>query len=62
MDKELIEDRLYQIINQLNERLHLHYIYKGLFNLLNKVHPIYQGNGTTCRILFANDEIIYRQI
>ena len=30
--------------------------------LLNKVHPIYQGNGTTCRILFANDEIIYRQI
>ena len=36
MDKELIEDRLYQIINQLNERLHLHYIYKGLFNTIEQ--------------------------
>ena len=26
--------------------------------LLNKIHPFYDGNGRTYKILFANDDII----
>ena len=56
MDKELIEDKLYQIIDQFNERK----ITSTKFNsiLLNKTHPFYDENGRTCKILFANDDII----
>ena len=60
MDKELIEDNLYQIIDQFNERK----ITSAKFHsiLLNKVHPFYDGNSTTCKILFANDDIIRQNI
>ena len=30
--------------------------------LLNKIHPFYDGNGRTCKILFANDGIIRQNI
>ena len=33
--------------------------------ILNKIHPFYDGNGRTFKILFANDDIIkkmYRKI
>ena len=54
MDKELIEDKLYQIIDQFSERnitaTKLYSIY------LNKIHLFYDGNGRTCKILFANDD------
>ena len=29
---------------------------------LNKIHPFYDGDGRTCRILFANDDIIRQNI
>ena len=63
IDKELIEDKFYQIIDQLKERK----ITSTKFNsiLLNKIYPFYDRNGKMCKILFVNDYIIrqnYRQI
>ena len=55
MDKELIEDKLYQIINQFNERQITST--KFYLILLNKIYPFYDGNGRACKILFANDDI-----
>ena len=52
MDKDLIEDKLYQVINQINVKTitptELYSI------LLNEIHPFYDGNSRTCKILFAN--------
>ena len=59
MDKELIEDKLYQIIDQFNEREITSTKFYSI--LLNKIHPFYDGSGRTCEMLFANDDII-RQI
>ena len=60
MDKELIEDKIYQIKDQFNEKkLHLQSFYS---KLLNKIHPFYDGNGGTCNILFANGDIIRQSI
>ena len=56
MDKELIEDKLYQIIDQFNERKITSTRFYSI--LLNKIHPFYDENGRTCKILFANDDII----
>ena len=44
MNNELIEDKLYQIVDQFNERQ----ITSGKFysTLLNKIHPFYGGNGS----------------
>ena len=54
MDKELIEYKLY-------ERSERKITSAKFFSvLLNKVHSFYEGNGTTCKILFANDDIIDR--
>ena len=49
MDKDLIEDKLYQIIGQFNERK----ITPARFNsiLPNKIHPFYDGNCKPCKIL-----------
>ena len=56
MDKDLIENKLYQIIDQFNERK---ITSKKFYSIpLNKIHPFYDVNGTTCKILFANDDII----
>ena len=51
MDKGLIEEKLYQIINQFNERK----ITSTKFNskLLNKKHIFYDGNGRTCKIFYV---------
>ena len=56
IDKELIEDKFYQIIDQLKERK----ITSTKFNsiLLNKIYPFYDPNGKMCKILFVNDYII----
>ena len=59
-DKELIEDKLYQIIDQFNERKITSTKFYSI--LLNKIHPFYDGNGRTCKILFANDDILRQNI
>ena len=55
MDKELIEDKLYQIIDQFNERKITTTNFYSM--LLNKIHQFYDGNGRTCKILLTNDII-----
>ena len=60
MDKELIKDKLYQIIDQFNEGKITSKKFYSLF--LNKIHQFYDGNGRTCKILFANDDIISQNI
>ena len=60
MNKELIDDKLYQIIDQFNERKITST--KFYLILLNKIHPFYDGNGRTCKILFTNDDIIRQNI
>ena len=60
MDKELIEDKFYQITDQFNERKITSTKFYSI--LLNKIHPFYDGNGRTCEILFANDDIIRQNI
>ena len=52
MDKDLIEDNIYQIIDQFNEKKLLTFCSV----LLNKIHPFYDGNVRTAKILFANNE------
>ena len=56
MDKELMEDKLYQIMDQCNEGKITSTKFYSI--LLNKIHPFYDGNSRTCKILFANDDII----
>ena len=58
MDKELIEDKLYQIIDQFNERKITST--KSYSILLNKMHFIMEMVGRV--ILFANDDIIRQNI
>ena len=56
VEKDLIKDKLYQIIDQFNERkitpAKLYSI------LLNEIHSFYDGNGGACKILFTNDSKI----
>ena len=56
MDNGLIEDKLYQRINQFNEMKITSRKFHSI--LLNKIHPLYDVNGRTCKMLFANDDII----
>ena len=60
IDKELIEDKLYQIIDQFSERKLTSAKFYSI--LLNKMHSFYDGNGRTCKKLFANDDIIRQNI
>ena len=46
MDKDLIEDELYQLIDQFNERKTNHRDF--YFVLLDVIHPLDDGNGVTC--------------
>ena len=41
MNKDLIENKLQQLIDQFNE-------------LFDNIHPFYDGNGRSCKIFFAN--------
>ena len=51
IDKDLIEDKLYQLIDQFNERkINRRDSY---LELLDSIHPFYEGNGRTCKILFV---------
>ena len=56
MDKYLIEDMLYQVINQFNERKVTSTKFCSI--LLQKKHPLYDGNRRTCELMFANEDII----
>ena len=53
MDKDLIEDKLYQLIDQFNERKINHR--DSYFVLLDNIHPFYDGNARTCKILFVSN-------
>ena len=59
MDKQLTEDKPYQIIDQFNEIKFTSKFYSILFN---KIHPFYDGNARMCSTLFANDDIIRQNI
>ena len=51
MDKDLIEDKLYQLIDHFNERKINH---RGFyFVLTDDIHPFYDGNWRTC-IIFVS--------
>ena len=49
MDKDLIEDKLYQVIDQFNERKINHGDF--YFALLCSIYPFYHENGRICKIL-----------
>ena len=55
INKELIENKLYQIIDQFDESKITSTRFYSIF--LNKIHLFYDGNSTTRKILFANDII-----
>ena len=48
MDKDLIEEKLYQIMNQFNER---NITSTKFYSILNKINPFYDQNGNPCNIL-----------
>ena len=50
VDKDLIEDKLHQLIHQFNERK---IDYRDFCSeLLKNTYPLYHGNVRTCKILF----------
>ena len=53
IEKDLIEDRFYQITDQFSEKK----ITPAKFYLifLQEIHSFYNGNGNLCQVLFAND-------
>ena len=54
MGKDLIEDRLYRIIDPFNERKITPLQFNSI--LLNEIHPFYDRNGRTYQILICNDD------
>ena len=50
MDKDLIEDKLYQLIDQFNGRKINHINF--YFEFLNNIHPFYDGVCWACKIVF----------
>ena len=53
MEKKLIKNKLYQMIDQLNERKIIPI--KFYLAFLNKIYPFCYEKGSTCKMLFAND-------
>ena len=53
MDRDLIKDILYQIIDQFNESKITPL--KFYSTLLNEINPFYDGNSRTCKILFGQE-------
>ena len=47
---------LYRIIDQFHENKIAPVRFYSI--LLNEIHPFYDGNGRTCKILLANDDKI----
>ena len=56
MDIGLIEDKLYQTIDKINQRKTT--LVKFYSIMLNEIHHFYDRNSRTCKILFANDDTI----
>ena len=53
MDKYLIEDKMYQLIDQISERkINQRDSY---FALLDNIHLFYDGYGKNCKILFVGN-------
>ena len=52
MDKSLIEPALYQLVGEFNKRKLTHKQFCNIF--LNLIHPFRDGNGRTCKTLFAD--------
>ena len=50
MDKDLIEDKLYKIIDKFNQRKTTPVKFYSI--LLNKMNPFEDRNGRTCKMLF----------
>ena len=50
IDKDLIEDKLYQFMDQFNERKINHREF--YFPLIDNIHPFCDGKGRTCKKLF----------
>ena len=53
IEKDLLEDRFYQITDQFNEKKITPAKFYLLF--LHEIHSFYDGNGKLCKVLFAND-------
>ena len=51
MDKYFIEAALYCLVDQFNDRLMSHKDFCRIF--LDQIHSFRDGNGRTCKILFA---------
>lgn len=51
-DKSLIEPALYQLVDEFNERKVKHKQFCNIF--WNLIHPFWDGNGWTCKILFTD--------
>ena len=54
MDKDLIEDKLYQIIDQYIERKIIPVKFYSI--LLNEIYPFYDRNHRTCKTLFTKGD------
>ena len=52
MGKSLVEAALYSLVNQFNDRTISHKDFCKTF--LDQIHLFRDGNGRTCKILFAN--------
>ena len=51
MYKDLVEDKLYELIDQFSETKINHRDF--YFALLDNIHPFYDGNGRTCKMSFV---------
>ena len=53
-DKDLIEGKLYELIDQFNKRDNFYYrdCFLFFFALLNNMNPFYDGNESTFKVLF----------
>ena len=52
MDKRYIENALYRLVDQFNDRLISHKDFCETFS--NQIHPFRDENDKTCKILFVN--------
>ena len=51
MDKDLIEDKLYELTGQFNRKKISHRDF--YFPLFDNIDPFYDGNRRTCKVLFV---------